>query len=876
MANLSPMMKQYFEIKEKYKDYILFFRVGDFYEMFFDDAKLVSKELELTLTGKECGLDERAPMCGIPYHSYESYMVKLINKGFKVAICEQMDSTDFKGIVRRDVVRVVTPGTIVEGNLLHDDKNNFIAALYIGQKDFGVCFCDVSTGEIFITDIIGNEEGQERKLINELSSFLPCEIIANQQLSKLSQVKRFVNTKLECLVNLVSDDFDEVNEIKKILSYFGKKSLEDLGFDNCDLNSVKALSILIKYLKFTYKSSVNNISYLNFYKNSQYMALDLSAKKNLEITENIKTKDKRKSLLGVLDKTKTPMGKRMIKKFLDQPLINIVNINKRLDAVEELYNNSIMRMSLTEAFSGIFDIERLLTKIIFQSINPRELQSFKFTIGNIKNVKEALKDSKSSLLQQLCSDIDLLEDIYTLINDSINDSPPVLVRDGEIIKDGYNIKIDEYRSILKNSQKYISKIESKERENTAIKNLKVGYNKVFGYYIEVSKSFLSKVPEYYIRKQTLANCERYIIEELKDIEYKILQASEKVVALEGELYQQIISSIADHIMRIQRTAVAISNLDVLCSFANVSVKNNYVKPVIDNSDVINIKNGRHPIVESILQETPFVSNNTSIDLNSNKISIITGPNMAGKSTYMRQVALIVIMAQIGCFVPATSAHIGVVDGIYTRIGSSDDLSSGQSTFMIEMNEIAYILKNMTCKSLVILDELGRGTSTYDGMSIAQAIIEYIASDISKGGKTLFATHYHELAKMQSNFNNIKNYSVAVKKNGEDIVFLHRIIPDSCDKSYGLEVSKLAGIPSEIITRAREILNQLESNKLINVENNLSQANSREVVDEDISNSVLNELSKIDPDVLSPLEALNCVFKLKLLADKKNNNNKNSL
>ncbi len=872
MMNLSPMMKQYFEIKNQYKDYILFFRLGDFYEMFFDDAKIVSKELEITLTGRECGQKERAPMCGVPCQSYESYVNKLISKGYKVAICEQLsDPKETKGIVTRDVVRVITPGTLIETNMLKDEQNNFIASIYVDEtNDVGVCFCDISTGEVFLTDISHQDKHKERKLINELSSFSPSEILTNCDFSKIEIVKRFIKTKLSCLVNIDNEADLKLDEAKDaVLRYFKKQSLRELGFSDENLCSVKSLANLIKYLIFTYKSDVHNISYLNFYLDSQYMLLDVSAKKNLEITENIRTQEKKKSLLGVLDKTKTPMGRRMIRKYLEQPLINSTLINKRLDAVDELVNNSIMRMSLTEIFSGIFDMERLLTKIVFKTISPRELQSFKYTIGNIPKIKEVLSSCQSDLLIELNKDIDILDDLYKLIDDALMESPPALLKDGEVIKDGFNIQVDEYRDILKNSKKYISKIEEDEKAKTGIKTLKIRYNKVFGYYIEISKSFINSAPARYIRKQTLANCERYIIEELKVIEDKILQATDRVTNLEIKIYNKIIESIADNILRIHKTATAISNIDVFCSFANVSVKNDYSKPVVDNSNIIKITDGRHPIVESILNSALFVSNSTDINPDVNKVSIITGPNMAGKSTYMRQVALIVLMAQIGCFVPAKFAHIGVVDGIFTRIGASDDLSSGRSTFMVEMTEIAYILKNMTSRSLIILDEIGRGTSTYDGMSIAEAIAESIACDEHKGGKTLFATHYHELARLPEKFSNIKNYSVAVKKNGDEITFLHRIVPTSADKSYGIEVSMLAGIPESVINRAKEILHDLEScgGNLQDLHDS-SQVIRRPISDlqNDANKSrlVIEELLKIDPEVLSPLEALNCVYQLKKL------------
>ena len=861
MVNLSPMMRQYIEIKDKYKDYILFFRLGDFYEMFFDDAKVISKELELTLTGRDCGLEQRAPMCGIPYVSSESYISKLISKGYKIAICEQLeDPNETRGLVKRDVVRVITPGTVTDGNMLDDERNNFLASIYFDDSGFGVCFCDVSTGEVFISDITNKESQKntdlERKLINELSSFFPCEILTNSKISKYNLIKKFIKIKLNAIINISEEsEFDLEKSTQDILEYFEKQTLSELGFFSNNSPSIIALGALIKYLNFTYKACFKNLSSLNFYLESQYMSLDLAAKKNLEITADIKNQDKKKSLLGVLDKTKTPMGKRMIKKYIEQPLVNSVVINERLDAVEELVKNSLSRLDLTDSFSGIFDIERLLTKIVFKTISPRELLSFKYTIKNLSSLK-------SSLLTKLNNQIDLLEDIYKLIDDAITETPPALLRDGEIIKEGFNISVDEYRDILKNSKNYISKIETDEKARTGIKNLKIKYNKVFGYYIEISNSFLNKVPENYIRKQTLSNCERFIIEELKVIEEKILSASDIVINLEIEIYNKIINNIANNSVRIQKTASAISHLDVICSFANIATKNNYIKPIVDNSDIINIKEGRHPIVESLLKNAPFVSNDTNIDLKTNKISIITGPNMAGKSTYMRQVALIVLMAQIGCFVPASFAHLGVVDGIFTRIGFSDDLSSGLSTFMVEMTEIAYILNNMTPKSLIILDEIGRGTSTYDGMSIAEAIVEHIASDEFGGGKTLFATHYHELSELPNRLSNTKNFSVAVKKNGDDITFLHRIVPTSTDKSYGLEVSKLAGIPDIVITRAKQILSSLESNIIPKPVSDNSQNSNNNNINNNINNKLIDELNKIDPEVLSPLEALNYLYKLK--------------
>ncbi|MDR1260271.1 MAG: DNA mismatch repair protein MutS [Oscillospiraceae bacterium] len=859
MEMLSPMMQQYFNIKNNHQDHILFFRLGDFYEMFFEDAILCSKELELTLTKKECGKDKKAPMCGVPIHAYEGYVAKLVGKGYKVAICEQVENvTDAKGLVKRDVVRVITPGTIIENSILKEDENNYICCLNYSEETnvAGVCFADSSTGELFATDL--QEENIGYKIVNELARFLPKEVLVTVNIKKLGFVMSFFKEKLMIAVNVLAGDlFEESVAVNKLLEHFKQPNLENLGIKKIS-PGVVALGTLMGYLYENQKHGLQRFSSINFYNESQFISFDAQSQKNLDILENSHTKGKRGSLLGVLDKTKTAMGKRLLRKYLVRPLVNVALINKRLSAVEELIKNPTILLDLTDAFSCIFDIERILTKIVFGNTNPRELRNLEFTLRKLPAIKELLKSFDSAGLKGLCSKLDILEDIRTLIDEIIFEEPPTFIKDAGVIKDGHNKSIDELRDLLKNSKNYLAKMECEERKNTGIKTLKIGFNRVFGYYIEVSKLNISLVPEHYVRKQTLANCERYFTQSLKELEEKILTANEKLCKLESQVFDLLVKRIADQTARIGRTATLLAELDVWCSFANVAVANRYTKPIVTFESKLEIKDGRHPMVEALLFSGGFVANDCILDDDVNQVAIITGPNMAGKSTYMKQIALIVIMAQIGCFVPASKAEIGVVDGVFTRIGASDDIVSGQSTFMVEMSEVAYILNNATTKSLVVLDEIGRGTSTYDGMSIARSILEYILDKDACGAKTLFATHYHEITDIEMDFNGVKNYNIAVKKRENDIVFLKRIIKGAANKSYGIEVSKFSKLPERIINRAFEILNELEC-KHINRESGEKKDIGKKQQD-------LGDVSKfiegIDVNVLSPIEAMNALIELK--------------
>lgn len=872
MSNLSPMMRQYMEIKEKHKGHVLFFRLGDFYEMFFEDAVTVSKELELTLTGRDCGLSERAPMCGIPYHSCDSYIKRLLDKGYKVAICEQMENPNAKkGIVKREVVRVVTPGTIIDGSMLDEAKNNYICSVYVVKDSFGISFADISTGEVYITGF--ESENIDQLIINEFVKFSPSEVLFNNDFTFLKSTNKFIKNRLMCVAELIDDnkcDYDM--NVNHITEHF-KENIEDIReiFDNIPLTI--SLGFLINYLNVTQKQGSKRIIKVNRYENDQFLYLDLNARRNLELTENIRTKEKKGSLLYVLDKTKTAMGKRLIRKFIEQPLMNIVEINNRQDSVKELFNQSVKRMEIISFLDGIYDLERLMTKLVYRSINPRELKSLAYTAKNLPSIKDLIMPFNSSILKQIYDNIYTLEDIKSLVENAIVDEPPVSLKDGGVIKEGFNSDLDEYKSLFKDSKLYISNIEKEEREKTGIKNLKISYNKVFGYYIEVTKSYLNLVPENYIRKQTLANCERFITQELKDLESKILYATERMVTLEQEIFNDIIKFIANKINVIQKTAGAIALLDVISCLADVAVKNNYICPKLSLDSNISIVDGRHPVVEKMLDNSLFVPNDTLLDVDKNKVIIITGPNMAGKSTYMRQVAIITIMAQIGSFVPAKSAEIGIVDKIFTRVGASDDLSSGNSTFMVEMSEVADILSSATSNSLIILDEIGRGTSTFDGMSIAKSVIEYIVIAKHLGAKTLFATHYHELTELEKVFSSVKNYNIVVKKNGDDITFLRKIVRGGADESYGIEVAKLAGVPNDVVTRAKEILYDLEnfsnikdisnndsSEKKIN--NNIEDSQSLYFNESDIK--ILNRIKKIDIDVLTPIEALNILYEIKKL------------
>lgn len=812
MQRLSPMMKQYFAVKEKCKGFLLFFRLGDFYEMFFDDALLASRVLELTLTGRDCGLEERAPMCGIPYHACEIYIKKLIDAGYKVAICEQLtDPKDAKGgIVERDIVRIVTPGTVTESNMLDESKNNYIAAIYALDKRCALCFADISTGEVHLFD--KTSKNLEAEVINELVRFEPVEILFNEKFLDYKNVQEFIRTKMNVSVQLLDDEEFDISSKKDIvLKQFNVGDLDEISLHEGTPES-DCVCGLFGYIYNTQKTLVGRFTEIKRYNDNFFMELDYTARRNLELTETMRSKEKKGSLLWVLDHTNTSMGKRLLKSYIEQPLVKLAIITNRLDAVEQLCRKSVLRQQLSDALSKVYDIERLMTRIMYKTATPRDVKSLSLTALQLPEIKKILGEFSSKLLTELNSKIDTLEDISGLVERAIVDEPPITAKEGGVIKDGFNAELDNLRHIISGGKDIIDDIEQRERDRTGIKNLKIGYNRVFGYYIEVTKSYYDLVPDTYIRKQTLANCERFITDELKKYENEILGANEKVLSLEANIFAEVRDFIVEKITRVQETASAVAQLDVLCSFAYVSLKNEYTKPDIAIDGVIDIADGRHPVVELMLKDEIYVPNDTYLDMNSNRMQIITGPNMSGKSTYMRQVALITLMAQIGCFVPAKRAKITIVDKIFTRVGASDDLTAGQSTFMVEMSEVADILKNATKQSLVILDEVGRGTSTFDGISIATAVAEYIANQRVLGCKTLFATHYHELIKLEDQLDGVKNYSVAVKKIGEDIRFLRKIVPGGVDDSYGIEVAKLAGLPNKVLTRAKEILAEMEKEK----------------------------------------------------------------
>lgn len=866
-GKLSPMMTQYFQIKNQYDDAILFFRLGDFYEMFFEDAKIASQELDLVLTGRDCGQEERAPMCGVPFHSADSYIAKLVSRGYKVAICEQMeDPATVKGLVKRDVIRIITPGTVIESSMLEDGSNNYLCSVYYGEKDLGVCFADISTGEFHITSLQG--EDMENKLVNQLSTYSPKEVIINNKALDLNSLQNFAK-RINASVEIVDDSvFDFESASSLIIETLDKDEISSLSIGHSK-SCVSALGAVISYLKETQKKNEIEVpSEIDFYDEEQYMNLDISARRNLELTKSMMTGDKKHSLLWVIDLTKTAMGKRMIKSWLERPLMSITKITKRQNAVGELADSPMLRDSVRDALTGINDIERLMTRIAYGTANAKELKSLQATIEKLPCLKSALSHTSSGLLKEIYSHIDLLEDVRELIDNSIVDEPPFSVREGGMIKAGYNDELDALKSIMTDGAGVIASIENEQRELTGIPKLKVGYNRVFGYYIEVSNSYKEMVPETYIRKQTLTNCERFITQELKDLEGKIIGAKDRSIALEYEIFSSVRDTISAEVKRIQSTAKALAVLDVLASFAQVAVNNNYVCPVISNDGVIEIKDGRHPVVEALLDGAPFVPNDTLLDLEDNRCSIITGPNMAGKSTYMRQIALITLMAQIGSFVPAKSAKISIVDAIFTRVGASDDLATGQSTFMVEMNEVAEILKNATSSSLIILDEIGRGTSTFDGMSIARAVLEYVCKKRTLGAKALFATHYHELTDMEGLLDGVKNYSVAVKKRGDDITFLRRIVRGGADQSFGIEVAKLAGVPDAVVKRAKVILKELEKNAVkieFKAEESVIEEEENEIQYNFTANGkdeILEILKTVDVNTLTPIEAMQTLYDLK--------------
>lgn len=865
MAELSPMMKQYFEIKEKNKDSILFFRLGDFYEMFFDDAKLASRELDLTLTGRDCGQKERAPMCGVPFHSCESYIARLVQKGYKVAICEQTeDPAKAKGLVKRDIIRVITPGTVIESGMLDEGKNNFISSAFMANKKIGLSFCDISTGELFITEISG--EDLQDQLQDQLISYNPREILIGGEIVNFKTLPNFIKEKLSASVEMLSDD-----EFGYSICLDAMKN----QFKENDVNSIKdkkemvsSVGALLSYLKVTQITGYERINTFEVYNENQYMNLDYNTRRNLELTRTMMNKEKKGSLIWLLDKTKTAMGKRLLRYWLEHPLLNIGTILNRQSAIADLVDDTVQRLEITESLIGIFDIERLMTKIVYGNANARELRSLCGAFENLPQIKNLISKFDSSLMRKLTEDIDTLEDIHQLIDTAIEEEPPFSVREGGLIKEGYNKELDAVRSDMNNSTSLLAQIELEQKEKTGIPKLKVGYNRVFGYYIEVTNSYKDKVPEEYIRKQTLTNCERYITQELKDLEGRILGAKDRSFGMEYAIFDEIRKIVANNLDRIEKTAKAIATLDVLTSLANVASDNNYTRPEVNQSSKIILKDSRHPVVEALLSGAPFVPNDVTLDNDSNRVAIITGPNMAGKSTYMRQVALIVLMAQMGSFVPASYAEIGVVDSIFTRVGASDDLASGQSTFMVEMNEVANIVKKATKNSLLILDEIGRGTSTYDGMSIARAVLEFVADKKKLGAKALFATHYHELTVMENLLDGVKNYNIAVKKRGDDITFLRRIIPGGADDSYGIEVAKLAGLPDWIIKRAKEILKELTSGKTDDKETfaNISPHNNEDDMQLNLldtaSNAVTDKLKSVDVNTLTPIEAMNLLYELK--------------
>ena len=859
---MTPMMEQYFEIKKTYKEHILFYRLGDFYEMFFDDAIVASRELELTLTGRDCGEAERAPMCGVPFHSAEGYIGKLIEKGYKVAICEQTeDPSAAKGLVRREVVRVITPGTLIETDLLESKQNNYIAAIYFDSNGFGVCFADVSTAQVYATMAEG--ESSEAQLINELGAYNPREIILNGEVDKVEKLHGYLYSHKNVLVSQNQSERYEYDNAKNlVLQQFRDVVRED------DLNRkhlICSIGAALNYISEMQKSDISYIKDLSIYGDNQYMNLDVNTRRNLELTETMRSKEKKGSLLWVLDKTKTAAGARMLKQWIEHPLLNTGSIQKRLGAVEEMFNHFMMREECGILLDNVLDIERLVTRIVYGTANGRDLRSIASAISIIPELKEHLSGCTSPELSRIYSSLDDLKDIYQTIDEAIVDEPPFSVREGGMIKKGYNNDVDKLRSRCEDGSAWIKQIAEREKERTGIKTLKIGYNRVFGYYIEVSKSFIDQVPETYIRKQTLSNCERYITDDLKAMEATILGASDKLSALEYELFQGIRKIVADNSRRLQKVASELAQLDVYISLAAVASKNKYIKPEITVTDTIDIKDGRHPVVEQFVNDTYFAPNDTLLDTKNNRIMLITGPNMAGKSTYMRQVALITIMAQIGSFVPASEASIGIVDRLFTRVGASDDLASGQSTFMLEMNEVAYILKNATRQSLIIYDEVGRGTSTFDGMSIAKAIVEYTNSK-KIGAKTLFATHYHELTTLEKEMDGIVNYNIAAKKRGDSIIFLRKIIKGSTDDSYGIEVAKLAGVPSDVIKRAKQVLAEVEntSKAIRNIGDDSYQSEADDSIismDDMLREQVIEELKSIDINTLSPYEAMTLLFNL---------------
>ena len=873
MAEMTPMMQKYLETKQEYPDCILFYRLGDFYEMFFEDAKTASKELEITLTGKNCGLEERAPMCGVPFHAVEGYLNKLVSKGYKVAICEQVEDPKMaKGLVKREVVRIVTPGTNLDAQALDETKNNYIMCIVCIADRYGVSIADVTTGDYYVTEL-----DTERKLLDEIYKFTPSEIICNEAFYMTGMDFEELRYRLDTAIySLDSWYFSDETAKNTLLAHFKVADVQGLGLEDYESGTVAA-GALLKYLYETQKNNLGNMTALKLYSTGRYMIIDSSTRRNLELVETLREKQKRGSLLWVLDKTKAAMGARMLRGFVEQPLIDKQEIERRLDAIETLKDNAMTREEIREYLNPIYDLERLIGRVTYQTANPRDLIAFKSSLEMLPFLKKLLDEFDASLLHDIQEDLDPLEDIFALIDSSIAEEPPISIRDGGILKEGYDEEIDKLRQAKTEGKGWLMELEAKEREKTGIKNLRIKFNKVFGYYLEVTNSNRDMVPDYYIRKQTLTNAERYITADLKELEDIILGAEDKLVSLEYEIFRDIRDKIAGEVLRIQKTAKAVAGLDVLSALALVAERNNYCRPSINEKGVIDIKNGRHPVVENMINNDMFIANDTYLDNKKQRISIITGPNMAGKSTYMRQTALIVLMAQIGSFVPAESAKVGIVDRIFTRVGASDDLASGQSTFMVEMTEVANILRNATHNSLLVLDEIGRGTSTFDGLSIAWAVVEHISNPKLLGAKTLFATHYHELTELEGKLDNVNNYCIAVKEKGDDIVFLRKIVPGGADKSYGIQVAKIAGVPDSVIARAKVIAEELSAHDIaeftgkIAVEGSPAKKKAKKLDEVDLTqmslfdtvkdDDIIKELQELDLGNLTPIDALNKLYQL---------------
>ena len=864
-TTVTPMMRQYYKIKDQHKDCILFFRLGDFYEMFNDDARLASKELDLTLTTRDRSKEneeEKVPMCGVPYHSAEAYIARLISKGYKVAICEQMEDPALaKGIVDRDVIRIVTPGMVIDSSMLDESKSNYICSVYKDSQGMAVCFADMSTGEISATSF--PVDGTEH-LLNELIRFSPVEAVLNDGAGSDSEITQYLKERLACLVQTDNSRFDFMQSAMRVCEQFNTNSLDSLGLGD-DSAAVCAVGGLLAYMRETQKTELQHINTLDFYTEGRYMELDIQTVRNLEILSTLRTMEKKGSLLWVIDKTKTPMGTRLMRAWLSKPLLNAASIKRRQNAVFSLFSDTVVRNELIGTLKAVGDIERLIGKVVYGSANGRDLYSMSDYIGYIPKLKSDLAKiaSPGPMISEIAG-MDCLEDIKQLIDKAICDNPPFSIREGEIIRDGFNAEVDRLRALLSNSTGALTAIETRERERTG-KKLKVGYNRVFGYYIEIPRSMSSDVPADYVRKQTLTNCERFITQELKELETELLTAKDRLQDLEFRLFTKVRETIAEQVTRIQNTASQIAVLDVLCALADVAVKNGYCMPEVDMSGVLEIRDGRHPVVEVMQKDSMFVPNDVNMDGNECRAAIVTGPNMAGKSTYMRQIALIVLLAQIGSFVPAKSAHIGIVDRVFTRIGASDDLSAGKSTFMVEMSEVAEILRSATKRSLLILDEIGRGTSTYDGMSIARAVLEYCADKSKLGAKTLFATHYHELTALEDQLDGVKNFNISVKKRGGDIIFLRKIVPGGADESYGIEVAGLAGVPDTVIKRAKDILASLEEGSDVKPAKKKpkrsEQTDQLSLLDMGAQEAV-QKLRDINLDTMTPIEAMNILYELK--------------